>query len=79
LSSGHSQESPAALPWNIAGGGDFRRCLGEQCGDVFLYLLMVCERAGINLAAAADAKIDANARGYSADMVGGNARKQSEL
>ena len=38
---------------------DFRRRLGEQCADFFLCLLMVCERAAIDLTAAADAKFDA--------------------
>jgi NTP pyrophosphatase (non-canonical NTP hydrolase) len=58
---------------------DFRRRLGEECADVFLYLLMVCERAGIDLTAAADAKIDANAKRHPANKARGNARKHSEL
>ncbi len=30
----------------------FRHLLGEECADVLLYLLLICERAGIDLAAA---------------------------
>lgn len=46
---------------------DFRRRLGEECADFFLYLLMACERAGVDLTAAADAKFDVNAKRYPAD------------
>ena len=67
--------SPA--PDGARGGAGFRRRLGEECADVFLHLLMV--RTGIDLAAAADAKIDATARRYPADKARGNARKHSEL
>jgi NTP pyrophosphatase (non-canonical NTP hydrolase) len=57
----------------------FRERLGEECADVFLYLLMICERAGIDLVAAADRKIDRNGRKYPAEKARGNARKYTEL
>jgi NTP pyrophosphatase (non-canonical NTP hydrolase) len=58
---------------------DFRRRLGEECADFFLCLLTVCERAGIDLTAAADAEFDANSRRHPANKARRNARKHSEL
>ncbi len=58
---------------------DFRARLGEECADVLLYLLLVCERAGIDLGAAAAAKIDINASKYPIAKARGNARKYTEL
>ncbi len=58
---------------------EFRQRLGEECADVLLHLLLVCERAGIDLAAAADAKIDLNRRRYPADKARGNATKHDRL
>lgn len=57
----------------------FKRRLGEECADVLLYLLLVCERAGIDLAQAAADKIAANARKYPADKAHGKATKYTEL
>ncbi len=57
----------------------FRHRLGEECADVFLYLLMICERAGIDLAAAADAKIARNAEKYPAAKSRGKAVKYTDL
>ncbi len=57
----------------------FRAALAEECADVFLYLLLVCERAGIDLTEAALAKIDLNARKYPVDKAKGNARKYTDL
>jgi NTP pyrophosphatase (non-canonical NTP hydrolase) len=53
--------------------------LEEETADVFLYLLLICERAGIDLAAAAGRKIDLNAAKYPADKARGNARKYTDL
>jgi hypothetical protein len=49
---------------------DFRRRLGDECAAFFL--LMVCERAGIDFTAAADAKFDANAGRHPAKKARGN-------
>ncbi len=57
----------------------FRDRLGEECADVLLYLLLICERAGIDLEAAADAKIERNAVKYPVEKARGNARKYTEL
>ncbi len=57
----------------------FRRRLGEECADVLLYLLLVCERAGIDLAQAAASKIDGNAIRYPVAKSRGSATKYTEL
>ena len=57
----------------------FRARLAEECADVLLYLLMVCERAGIDLARAADAKIDRNGVKYPIEKSRGRAVKYTEL
>jgi NTP pyrophosphatase (non-canonical NTP hydrolase) len=57
----------------------FRAALAEECADVFLYLLLICERAGIDLTEAAVAKIDLNARKYPIEKAKGNATKYTEL
>lgn len=56
-----------------------RSRLAEECADVLLYLLLVAERAGIDLAAAAEAKIDRNAEKYPVDKARGSAAKYTEL
>lgn len=57
----------------------FTERLGEECADVLLYLLLVCERAGIDLATAAHAKIDGNAVRYPVDKARGTAVKYTRL
>ncbi len=56
-----------------------RERLAEECADVLLYLLLVAERAGIDLGAAAHAKIDRNAEKYPVDKARGSAAKYTEL
>ncbi len=53
--------------------------LAEECADVFLYLLLVAERAGIDLVEAAEAKIAMNERKYPVEKAYGNATKYSDL
>jgi NTP pyrophosphatase (non-canonical NTP hydrolase) len=57
----------------------FRARLAEECADVLLYLLLICERAGVDLAAAAADKIERNAAKYPVERARGNARKYTEL
>lgn len=57
----------------------FRDRLAEECADVFLYLLLIAERAGFELDAAALRKIEVNERKYPVEKARGNARKYSEL
>ena len=58
---------------------EFRVRLGEECADVLLYLLLICERAGIDLETAARAKMELNAAKYPVEKARGNARKYSSL
>lgn len=57
----------------------FRAKVGEECADILLYLLLICERAGIDLLAAANDKIDKNAAKYPVEKARGNARKYTEF
>ena len=57
----------------------FMSRLSEECADVFLYLLLICERAGIDLPVAAAKKIELNAAKYPVDKARGNARKYTEF
>jgi NTP pyrophosphatase (non-canonical NTP hydrolase) len=57
----------------------FKARLAEETADVLLYLLLICERAGIDPLAAAAAKIETNAAKYPVDKARGNARKYTEL
>jgi NTP pyrophosphatase (non-canonical NTP hydrolase) len=61
------------------GDAEFRARLAEECADVLLYLLLICERAGIDLTEAARAKIDLNEKKYPVKKARGNARKYTEL
>jgi NTP pyrophosphatase (non-canonical NTP hydrolase) len=62
-----------------AGDDNFRRRLAEESADVLLYLLLIAERAGFDLAAAAAAKIEANELKYPTEKSRGNARKYTDL
>ena len=53
--------------------------LEEECADVLLYLLLIAEKAGIDLAAAAARKIEVNARKYPVEKAKGRADKYHEL
>lgn len=63
------------------GAGDpaFRARLAEECADVFIYLLLIAERAGFDLRSATAAKIDKNEAKYPVEKSRGNARKYTEL
>lgn len=58
---------------------EFKNRLREECADVLLYLLLVSERAGIDLAQAAADKITLNEAKYPVERARGNARKYNEL
>jgi len=55
------------------------RRLSEECADVFLYLLLICERAGINLPATAAENIEHNTNNYPIVKAYGNSRKYTNL
>ena len=56
-----------------------RQRLAEECSDVLLYLLLIAERAGIDLQAAAAEKIAANDAKYPVLKARGTAAKYTEL
>lgn len=62
-----------------AGSEEMRRRLAEECADVLLYLLLVAERAGIDLQVAAAQKISANEVKYPVSKARGTARKYTRL
>jgi len=63
----------------LADTPEMKAKLEEECADVLLYLLLVAERAGIDLLAAADAKIDRNGEKYPVEKSRGVARKYDAL
>lgn len=69
----------AAVEQAALGDAEFRARLAEECADVFLYLLLICERAGIDLTEAAIAKIALNEKKYPVEKAKGNAKKYTEL
>lgn len=56
-----------------------REALSDECADVLLYLLLVAERAGIDLESAARAKLAKNAEKYPIEKSYGNSRKYTRL
>lgn len=56
-----------------------REALRDECADVLLYLLLIADSAGIDLAAAARAKLAKNAQKYPVDKAFGSRAKYSEL
>ena len=53
--------------------------LRDECADVLLYLLLIADTAGIDLAAAARAKLAKNAEKYPVDKAWGSRAKYTEL
>src|SRR5262245_5832418 len=51
----------------------------EEAADVQLYLVRLCDLLNVDLAAAVDAKLAANARKYPAHKARGNSKKYNEL
>ena len=50
-----------------------------EMGDVLIYLLRLADRLGVDLVAAAERKMDVNARNYPVDLARGNATKYTEF
>jgi len=62
-----------------AKGDLMQQRLREECADVFLYLLLVTERAGIDIREAAAEKIKTNGIKYPVDKAHGTATKYDKL
>ena len=56
-----------------------QEALRDECADVLLYLLLIADRAGIDLEAAAYAKLAKNAAKYPVAKAFGSSRKYTEL
>jgi NTP pyrophosphatase (non-canonical NTP hydrolase) len=58
---------------------DKKQEVAAEAADVFLYLLQLCDKLGIDLVAAAQAKMLVNAQKYPAALARGTAAKYTEL
>lgn len=56
-----------------------RQALGDECADVLMYLLLIADRAGIDLAQAMRAKLARNAQRYPVDLARGSREKYTRL
>jgi NTP pyrophosphatase (non-canonical NTP hydrolase) len=56
-----------------------REALRDECADVLLYLLLIAEKTGINLDAAAWEKLRKNTEKYPVEKSYGTSRKYTEL
>ena len=57
----------------------FQEALRDECADVLLYLLLIANRAGIDLEKAAFEKLRKNAAKYPVDKSYGSSRKYTDL
>lgn len=64
-----------SLPSDVA----MRIALQDECADVLAYLLLIADRAGIDLAQALRVKMDKNAAKYPIDASYGSNRKYTDL
>ena len=56
-----------------------REALSDECADVFLYLLLVADAAGIDLLDAARRKLGKNAEKYPVEKAKGKSTKYTDL
>ncbi len=59
----------------LKAGGPLHEALRQECADVLLYLLLIAEAAGFDLAQAAAEKIDINESRYPVEKARGRADK----
>ena len=58
---------------------DTLAAVNEEAADILLYLIRLSDKLGIDLIAAANKKIETNARKYPADKARGTSKKYTEL
>lgn len=58
---------------------DALAAVNEEAADILLYLIRLSDKLGIDLIAAANKKIETNARKYPADKARGTSKKYTEL
>jgi NTP pyrophosphatase (non-canonical NTP hydrolase) len=63
----------------LIGDPVFTEKLADESADVFIYLLLIAERAGIDLIDAAERKMAKNEAKYPVEKARGNAKKYTEL
>jgi len=68
-----SEEASSAL------AGEELAAVGAEMADVFIYLVRLADKLGIDLLQAATAKLEVNGRRYPAEKVRGSARKYREF
>ncbi len=59
--------------------GDDLAAVGAEMADVFIYLVCLADKLGVDLLHAAAAKLEVNGRRYPAEKVRGSARKYREF
>lgn len=64
-----------ALPADAAS----RQALADECADVLMYLLLIADRAGIDLAQAMREKLARNAQRYPVELARGSREKYTRL
>jgi dCTP diphosphatase len=67
-----TEEQSATLP------ADKLEEVKKELGDIFIYLIRISDKLGIDLIQAAKIKIDINEKKYPADKVRGSAKKYTE-
>jgi len=70
-----SDEEIAAFPANP----EAQESLRDECADVLLYLLLIADKAGIDLEQAARAKLEKNGLKYPVAKSYGSSRKYTQL
>jgi dCTP diphosphatase len=68
-----SEQASSAL------AGEELAAVGAEMADVFIYLVRLADKLGVDLLQAAAAKLEVNGRRYPADKVRGSARKYREF
>ncbi|MFZ9298403.1 MAG: nucleotide pyrophosphohydrolase [Hylemonella sp.] len=66
-------------PESLALASEKKVAVGQEAADVFLYLLQLCDKLGIDLVEAARAKLETNGQKYPVHSARGNSRKYTEL
>ena len=68
-----TEEQSRALP------ADAKAAAAEEMADVLLYLIQLADKLGVDLIAAAQAKLQVNAKKYPADRARGSSKKYDRL
>lgn len=63
----------------LARDANAHEALRDECADVLLYLLLIADRAGIDLEDAARRKLEKNAAKYPVEKSYGSSRKYTQL